>query len=250
MTVIAHVSDLHLDLGARATRRAERVLGYLRDIPGPVDAVLVSGDIADHGTAEEYDQARALLDDLPWPVLVLPGNHDRRGPFRAGLLDEKPGDDELNRVVRLPGGVFVLCDSTIPGSDAGELSARTLMWLEDALAGEAGPRSGLPVFVCFHHPPVELHTPYVDRVRQFREERLAAVLAGHPQVVALLCGHAHVAAATTFAGLPLLVGPGVASTVPLPLEGRDPVDHELAPGLAFHVLDDRRRLVTHYRALG
>lgn len=249
MTVIAHVSDLHLDLGARATRRAERVLNYLREIPGPVDAVLVSGDIADHGSAEEYEQARALL-DLPWPVLVLPGNHDERGPFRAGLLDGDPeDDDELNRVVRLPQGIFVLCDSTIPGSDEGELSDRTLQWLEDTLAGGAGPESGLPVFVCFHHPPVELHTPHVDRVRQFREDRLAAVLAGHPQVVALLCGHAHVAAATTFAGLPLLVGPGVASTVPLPLEGRDTVDHELAPGLAFHVLDGRR-LVTHYRALG
>lgn len=133
MTVIAHVSDLHLDLGARATLRAERVLNYLRDIPGPLDAVLVSGDIADHATAEEYDQARALL-DLPWPVLVLPGNHDRRGPFRAGLLDEKPEDEELNRVVRLPRGIFVLCDSTIPGSDAGELSDRTLDWLEQTLA--------------------------------------------------------------------------------------------------------------------
>ncbi|MGW4687677.1 metallophosphoesterase [Streptomyces sp. NPDC004244] len=246
MTVIAHVSDLHLDLGERATERARKVLGYLREIPGPVDAVLVSGDIADHGTDEEYAQARELL-DLPWPVLVLPGNHDRRGPFRAGLLDGEPEDDELNQVVRTPGAVFVLCDSTIPGKDEGVLAETTLDWLDRALAAEDGT---LPVFVCFHHPPVDLHTPHVDRVRQFGEERLAEVLGRHPHVVALLCGHAHVAAATTFAGLPLLVAPGVASTVPLPLEGRPVVDFELAPALAFHVLDGDRRLVTHYRALG
>ncbi|MFK0259201.1 metallophosphoesterase [Streptomyces sp. NPDC090445] len=246
MTVIAHVSDLHLDLGERATERARKVMGYLRELPGPVDAVLVSGDIADHGTDEEYAQARELL-DLPWPVLVLPGNHDRRGPFRAGLLDGEPEDDEVNRVVRTPGAVFVLCDSTIPGKDEGVLSDATLRRLDDALAAEDGT---LPVFVCFHHPPADLHTPHVDRVRQFGEDRLAGVLGRHPHVVALLCGHAHAAAATTFAGLPLLVAPGVASTVPLPLEGRPVVDFESAPALAFHVLGGDRRLVTHYRALG
>ncbi|MFD7629431.1 metallophosphoesterase [Streptomyces sp. NPDC059851] len=244
--VIAHVSDLHLDLGERATERAQKVMGYLRELPGPVDAVLVSGDIADHGTDEEYEQARELL-DLPWPVMVLPGNHDRRGPFRTGLLDGKPEDGDVNRVVRTSGAVFVLCDSTVPGSDEGLLSDITLRWLDEALTAEDGT---LPVFVCFHHPPVDLHTPHVDRVRQFGEERLAAVLVRHPHVVALLCGHAHAAAATTFAGLPLLVAPGVVSTVALPLEGRPVVDVELAPALAFHVLGDDRRLVTHYRALG
>ncbi|WP_030866204.1 metallophosphoesterase [Streptomyces sp. NRRL F-2747] len=245
-TVIAHVSDLHLDLSERATQRALTVMNHLRDMPGPIDAVLVTGDIADHATADEYAQARKLF-DLPYPVLVLPGNHDRRGPFRAGLLDAAPGEEELNQVVRTPGAVFLLCDSTIPGSDEGLLGDPTLRWLDETLTAEGGE---LPVFVCFHHPPVDLHTPYVDRVRQFGEERLAAVLERHPQVVALLCGHAHVAAATTFAGRPLLVAPGVASTVPLPFEGLPAVDYELAPALAFHVLDDRRRLVTHYRALG
>ncbi|GGY18191.1 MULTISPECIES: metallophosphoesterase [Streptomyces] len=245
MISIAHVSDLHLDDSPRATERAERVMSYLRDLPGPLDAVLVTGDIADHAAPQEYQQAKELF-ALPYPVLVLPGNHDRRAPFRTGLLDGKPDDEELNQVVRTKGATFLLCDSTIPDRDEGLISDRSLAWLDGALSAEADDR---PVFVCFHHPPVTLHTPYVDRLRQFQEARLAEVLVRHPQVVALLCGHAHTAAATTFAGLPLLVAPGVASTVPLPFEGRDTVDHELAPGLAFHVLDDRRRLVTHYRAL-
>ncbi|MFJ4655856.1 metallophosphoesterase [Nocardia sp. NPDC088792] len=245
MIVIAHVSDLHLDTGPRATRRAERVLDYLRDMADRLDVVLVTGDIADHGAAAEYDQAQALL-KLPCRVLVLPGNHDIRSAFRVGLLDESAAEDELNRVVRTPGAVFMLCDSTIPGRDDGMLSDRTLTWLDAALAAET---DGRPVFVCFHHPPAELHTPFVDRVRQFGEQRLAELLPRHPQVVAVLCGHAHVAATTTFAGLPLCVGPGVASTVPLPFEGRADVDYDLAPGLAFHILDDQHRLVTHFRAL-
>jgi hypothetical protein len=65
--------------------------------------------------------------------------------------------------------------------------------------------------------------------------------------VALLCGHAHTAAATTFAGLPLLVAPGVVSTSVLPFESDAIVDLEQPPMLAFHVLHDDRRLTTHYR---
>jgi hypothetical protein len=33
----------------------------------------------------------------------------------------------------------------------------------------------------------------------------------------------------------------------MPWEGDDPVDHDQPPGLAFHILDDNRRLTTHYR---
>ena len=54
-------------------------------------------------------------------------------------------------------------------------------------------------------------------------------------------------AASTFAGLPLLVAPGVVSTLRLPWEGRGDIDEDLPPAVAFHVLDDHGRLTTHYR---
>jgi 3',5'-cyclic-AMP phosphodiesterase len=49
MIVVAHISDLHLDGGVRNAERAARVLAYLGQPPRPVDAVPVTGDIADHG---------------------------------------------------------------------------------------------------------------------------------------------------------------------------------------------------------
>ena len=49
MLVLAQVSDFHIDGGAERTARAERVMGYLAALPRPVDAVLVTGDVADHG---------------------------------------------------------------------------------------------------------------------------------------------------------------------------------------------------------
>ncbi|MWA00333.1 hypothetical protein F8568_008090 [Actinomadura sp. LD22] len=127
----------------------------------------------------------------------------------------------------------------------GFLADETLDWLDGVL----GDRREAPAFVCFHHPPVTLGVPYVDEIRLFGEDRLAAVLGRHPQVVAVLCGHAHTAAATTFAGRPLLVAPGVVSTIRLPGQNGAVADHAAPPGVALHTLDDERRLTTHCRAV-
>jgi len=244
MIVIAQISDLHLDGGERATARAKQVLASLGELADRLDVLLVSGDIADHGEPAEYALARQLL-DLPCPVLVLPGNHDDRAAFAAGLLDAEPSVLELNRSVRIAGADFLLCDSTVPGEDYGRLSEPTLDWLDGALA--AG-EDDVPAFVCFHHPPVDLHVPFVDRIRQFGAERLAEIIGWHPRVVAVLCGHAHTAAVSRFADRPLLVAPGVVSTVRLPIESGPTIDLDLPPAMAFHLLGDDGRLVTHYRS--
>lgn len=61
MLVLAHISDLHLDGTERATERAERVRDRLWELPGKVDALLVTGDIADHGAEAEYEEAARML---------------------------------------------------------------------------------------------------------------------------------------------------------------------------------------------
>ena len=51
--VIAHLSDTHFGGRWDPAGRARRVLAHLATLDPPVDVVLVTGDIADHGTAEE-----------------------------------------------------------------------------------------------------------------------------------------------------------------------------------------------------
>ncbi|MEU8764915.1 metallophosphoesterase [Streptomyces sp. NPDC048659] len=252
MIVIAHLSDIHVDASARSRERTEAVLAYLEALPYALDAVIVTGDLADHGEETEYAWIRARLAASRHPVLSCPGNHDRRDAFRRVLLGAEPEvpGAPVNQVLRAEGFALALCDSSVPGKDEGFLEDETLEWLAAELAATP---AGTPVFVGFHHPPVPLGIPFVDGLRQFGEERLAALVRRHPDVVALLCGHAHTAAATTFAGRPLLVAPGVVSTSRLPWErdgaGRDYVYRdEMEPSLAFHVLDGRR-LTTHYRSV-
>ncbi|MGY1438330.1 metallophosphoesterase [Streptomyces reniochalinae] len=254
MFVFAQISDVHLgqdrgDGGARARARAERVLACLAGLPGELDAVLLTGDIADHGTEGEYRLAAELFAAHGVLPLTCPGNHDVRGPYRSVLLGGDAVDaSPVNQAHHLPGATLLMCDSSVPGKGHGYLDDTTLTWLDAEL--DAAP-DGRPAFVCFHHPPVPLHGQYVDAIRQFGQERLAEVVGRHGNVAGLLCGHSHTPAVTTFAGLPLVAAPGVVSTLRMPWEGEDdgPLDYELPPLIAFHVHDDEGRLTTHFRAV-
>ena len=249
MIAIAQVSDIHLDGSPERAGRARAVMDRLRGGRTPLDAILVTGDIADHGRPSEYAEARAIL-SAPCPVLFLPGNHDERDAFRRGLLNGPgaPGgaggpEAPLNQVHRVAGAVLAMCDSVIPGQDGGYLADETLAWLDAVLSDDPG----APAFVCLHHYPVPLHSEAADTIRLAGEDRLAAVLSRHPQVVAVLCGHAHTAAATTFAGRPLLVAPGVLSTGVTPWDVSATADYAAPPAVAYHILGEDGRLTTHYR---
>ena len=77
-TLIAQLSDPHLRMEDPLTHEAleAAVARVLALRPAPA-AVLVTGDIADSGSAEEYELAERLLSPLAMPVLLLAGNHDR-----------------------------------------------------------------------------------------------------------------------------------------------------------------------------
>jgi Icc protein len=232
MTLIAHVSDTHLDGSARNAERVARVVEHLAGLHRPVDAVLLTGDLADHGLPAEYDGLR-VFEELGVPLLHVPGNHDRRDAFVAAGLGP------LNRAERVGDVLFALVDSSIPGRDDGLVEDAALEWLDGALAG------GEPAFVCFHHPPIDIGHTVADKIRQFGEERLAAVIRRHPNVVALLCGHHHMASASTFAGVPVHVAPAVASRVYLPWERTMDVDFDGPPAILYHSYVDGRLTTFH-----
>ncbi|MET9730704.1 phosphodiesterase [Streptomyces sp. NPDC006458] len=250
MLVLAHISDLHLDGTTRASERAERVRDHLWGLPGRVDALLVTGDIADHGAESEYEEAARVLGlrdgDAPFPVLTCPGNHDSRAPYREALLGEPAAEGPVNSVRVLDGAAVLMCDSSIPGEDGGALDDETYDWIETTLDGLD---ADLPALLAFHHPPIALHHPLPDSYRLGDPDRLAALLERRPRIAGLITGHAHTPAAGSFAGRPVLVGPGVTWTLRLPWEGEQVADRDAPVGLAFHVLDDAGGLTTHFRVV-
>jgi 3',5'-cyclic AMP phosphodiesterase CpdA len=72
MRTLVQLSDLHF--GAID----ERLLAPLRDQVHALEPnlVIVSGDLTQRAKAVQFQQARAWLDTLPKPHVVVPGNHD------------------------------------------------------------------------------------------------------------------------------------------------------------------------------
>ncbi len=72
MRLIGHLSDLHF--GRHDPRVVDGLLETLASVRP--DLVIVSGDLTQRARRHEFAAARAFLDQLPAPYVVVPGNHD------------------------------------------------------------------------------------------------------------------------------------------------------------------------------
>ena len=72
MRTIVHLSDVHF--GRVDERLVDPLVAAIREMAP--DLVAVSGDLTQRARRGQFRQARAFLDQLPFPRLVVPGNHD------------------------------------------------------------------------------------------------------------------------------------------------------------------------------
>ncbi|HVO02698.1 MAG TPA: metallophosphoesterase [Candidatus Cybelea sp.] len=72
MRTIAHLSDLHF--GAVDPETVPEIVTAVAQ--ADPDLVVVSGDLTQRARARQFAAARAFLDQLPRPQIVVPGNHD------------------------------------------------------------------------------------------------------------------------------------------------------------------------------
>jgi 3',5'-cyclic AMP phosphodiesterase CpdA len=217
------------------------VLERLAVLSRPLDALIITGDISNTGSTADYEWLRARLGPFA-AVVAVPGNHDSRPALRGVLLGQEEHAEPINTVHDIGGLTVLACDSTVPGEDAGLLTDETVNWLDEALA-TAGSKG--PAIVAFHHPPVLLHDAYMDAMRQFEAGRLANVLRRHTRVLGILCGHAHQAVRTSFAGIPLAIAPSVAPWSRLPWEKE--MTATAPPGFAVHAVTRDSGFTTHFR---
>lgn len=234
-TTLLHLSDSHLDGSAE---RADRLLAVLNLLPASrrPDAIVLTGDLADTGSDEEYAQVRATLEKkavAPW--IAVPGNHD--DPARlAAALGARTDVSVLDA-----GGLRILgLDVTVAGEDHGELRETVA---EQAVALADGARRTV---LAFHQPPVPIGHAYADPMRLRDAEALAKLVERIGTVAAVLCGHVHTPVTTTFAGVPLLVAPGIASALRLDPDQQPLTSRSHAPGLALHRFENDGAVLTSF----
>lgn len=250
--MLVQLSDLHLRAGEAGTGAAERLHRAVSVVAALVPrprAVLLSGDLADVPSAEAYEQAHTILQELGLPLHAIPGNHDEPDLLRARFGDGAAPGSPVRLQARCGELRVIGCDSTVAGSDAGELGEEELEWLAGTLSLEPA----APTLLALHHPPVATGVRSMDAIALSAAgaRSLERLLSEHPQVLAVTCGHVHTAMTSTFAGRPLLICPSTNSTVRLDLRPRDDLPFQVSPqpvGFLVHALIDGR-LVSHFQSL-
>lgn len=176
---------------------------------GPVDALLITGDLSDDGSVESYASLRSIMQPLGLPLLAIPGNHDARENMRAAFadLDLFASSGRLNWVRDIGPLRIIGIDTLVEGSGSGVLDEATAGFLETVLA------FGGPVLLAMHHPPFASGIRFMDAIGLVGIELLEQCLARSPaQQIRIVCGHVHMMAAGNVGKAAAIACPSICSS--------------------------------------
>lgn len=229
MTTILQISDTHivpegalvsgrLNTANSLARLVTRITS-IRDQIGPIDSVLVSGDLSDDGSAESYDRFKALMAPLDLPLMVIPGNHDAREPMRAAFADLLPKAGPLDWVRQVDSLTVIGLDTLVEGTSKGTLSAQSLALLRDALAAA----EKAPVLLALHHPPFPSGICFMDDIGLTNKAEFCEIIKPYQGTVRIVCGHIHSMIIADCAGHIAISAPSPCSTFAYDLRTDAPV---------------------------
>ncbi len=258
-TLLAQLTDLHIREPGRLAYGKIDTAAFLRNaveavikLPQAPHAVVLTGDLTDCGRPAEYQHLAQLLAPLPMPIYLIPGNHDERVQLRRSFADHSYlGDDEfIQYTVQIgqQGLRLIALDTVQLAAPHGRLCKKRLQWLSDELDRYRGES----VVIAMHHPPFETLIGHMDRIGLLEgADEFAEILARHPRVERVICGHLH---RTIYSH----VGGTIASTAPSPAHqvclnlspGAESAWALEPPGFHLHAWTAPGRMVTHVASIG
>ena len=207
---IAHISDLHCGSPYFVPNLMDRAIIEVNDLEP--DVVIVSGDLTTFGFRQEYVQARAYLDRIECPdMIVVPGNHDSRN---VGYVHFEEHFGARQQVLRKDGVCMLAIDSSEPDLDHGVVG-RVALPVDPPGVRRCPAR--LRIFILHHHL---LPIPGTGRERNVvydAGDALEVLAASECRLV--LSGHKHVPHAWRLEDL-FVVNAGTVSTLRTRGKGR------------------------------
>ena len=248
--IIAQLSDLHVrPLGEGYNRvgesnmlaeRAFRAVSRLRPAP---DALILTGDLVDTGSPDEYAEIAKLLRRFGQSgAYAIPGNHDRREALIEALKTPVAPTGFIDYTVDLGAVRLVMLDSLVPGASHGLLRDAQLAWLDATLA--AAPSQ--PTMIALHHPPFLTGIRHMDAMGLANAAAFGALVARHPQVESIVSGHCHRQIIARLGRAVVTVAPSPVVAVALDLTEESPVNFVKEPGqFNLHLWSAAGGFVTH-----
>lgn len=251
--LIAQLSDTHIKpRGRLAYSRVDtaHMLGsavaHLMALPQQPDLVVMTGDLVDLGSAQEYEHLRELLAPLTMPLLMVPGNHDDRDAMRQAFPEHgHVGESGFWQfaITRAQWPLRIVgLDTVVPRESGGMLCDERLRWLEQTLSEG----QDQPTLILMHHPPFITGIGHMDDIGLQGRLALADVLSRHPQVQLVVCGHLHRNIRATVGGRAVMTAPSTAHTVQLDIDRQAQAMFRMEPpGYLLHWWSGEG-IVTHH----
>jgi len=252
--LIAQITDIHIgfepDNPAEFNRkRLDQVLHVLEHMTPRPDLLLATGDITDRGDRESYRRLKNALSQVPFPVWACVGNHDIRSNFRAHFPEVPTAEGFVQYEIDAPPLRLLVIDTLEEGRHGGAFCATRALWLATKLSE----KRDQPTVIIMHHPPVESG---IDWMNTHADEpwvaRFAETIAGHTQIVGIICGHLHRNVSVQWEGHTVSICAATAPQVALDLNPIDPNTPDSRtmivadpPAYALHFWNGRQ-LVTHF----
>lgn len=200
-------------LGHDPRVRLRAAVQYINANHSDAEVCVISGDMVNRGTTEDYQALRHELDALSVPFMPMMGNHDCRALFRDTLpLPEGFMSDFIQYGIRTSEGFIACLDTHRIGSDAGEFCTKRANWLKRTLTENGD----LPVFLFMHHPPMALGLPMQDSENMTDGESFLDLISEFLSVQYLFIGHVHRPISGTTRGIPFSTMRSVLYQAPAP----------------------------------
>jgi Icc protein len=216
---LAQISDCHLSARADTPYRGLSADAGLAAVFKAVatwqpDALMLTGDLSEDGSAASYQRLAAQVGQLDIPVCALPGNHDvpelmqryfPHGPYQGPWL-QQAGDWKL-----------VMLNSARPGRIDGCINGDDLLRVNECLEGDD------PALLALHHQPIAMGSPWIDKYMLDQPQALLDCVASHSQLKAVVWGHVHQAFEAQIGTVRFMSAPSTAANS-LPANARFTLD--------------------------
>jgi putative phosphoesterase len=185
MTVIAHISDLHIsesDFDEEVFMQAVSEINQLQP-----DMIILTGDITNNGYYKEFQKASEYLKLFEAPLFAVPGNHDSRN---LGYQSFEELIGERSWKLTMDGNFTVIgLDSSSPDEARGHVGHPQHLWLEHQL-DECVIHENFSIVALHHHV---ISIPQTGRERNVLSDAgdILQTLTSH-EVDLVLSGHKHV----------------------------------------------------------
>jgi Icc protein len=196
MTLLVQLTDTHIvepgKLLYDKVDTADHLAQAVRQVNAmqpPADVVLITGDLVEQPGPKTYQNFANLIEPLKAPVYIIPGNHDNpdalKAQFNGSCVFPATAPHYQYSIEDFPFRILAL-NSHYDGSELPYFGPKRLAWLEQALA-----ESDRPTLIAIHHPPMVTGLEFVDMVGAQWYDGIKALIRKNPQVILVICGHAH-----------------------------------------------------------